>query len=376
MKYKVIHVIDKLSVAGSGVHGVTKIVEKWIRNFDKEKFEFVVVSLREEEEAGKIFTNSNIPIEFFSRSRCDLRTITDLIKIIKEEKADLLHLHGYSATDFGRVVSLITGIPSIVHEHAILLNQPIYQTIADALLAPVTKKGIAVSQGVATFMNKYRGIPKKKIEVVFNGIEVDSFKYPSSSEIKVERDRLGIPDDSKVICTTGRLDPIKGLPLLIKAAKIVVNHDPKIRFLIVGEGPEKKQLIEQTKQLNIDKNIIFTGFHNEVEKCLGMSDLFVMSSLSEGMPISILEAMIMELPIVAFSANGVNEIIESGKNGVLVPLRDYAALADNIINLLENKKLAEELSGTAKKNIKNFAISNSTNRISEIYLNLIKEKNE
>lgn len=374
MKYKVIHVIDKLSVAGSGVHGVTKIVEKWITNFDREKYEFLVVSLREEEEAGKLFAQSGIPIKFFSRGKFDLRTITDLLKIIRQEKVDLLHLHGYSASNFGRLVSFATGIPNIVHEHAILLNQPFYQTIADSILAPITAKAIAVSKGVASFMKDYRKIHEKKIEVIFNGIEIDNFKQPTQNEVDDERERLNLPVGAKVICTTGRLDSIKGLPFLIQAAQIVIEQDSNVYFLIVGEGPDKEKLKELTIELKISKNIIFTGFHNEVEKCLALSNIFVMTSLSEGMPISILEAMNMEMPIVAFPASGVNEIIINNQNGILVPMKDYKSLSKKIIELLKDENKSKKLGERAKLDVQQYNIVKSAEIISKIYQSLLSNR--
>ncbi|MBI9070058.1 MAG: glycosyltransferase [Melioribacteraceae bacterium] len=370
-KYKIVHVIDKLSVDGSGVHGVTKVLESWIKNFNREEFEFSIISLRAQEKAEEIFQKINVPIKFLNRSKIDPRTILDLTKIINQEKPDLLHLHGYGAANFGRIVSKIKKIPNLVHEHAILTNQPFYQTIADTILAPLTDKAVGVSSDVVKFLQEYRKTKKEKLEVINNGIDTEGFKIPTEEQIIKERDRLKIPGDYKVVCKVGRLDRGKGHEYLFRAAKKVLNVHPKTIFLIVGAGPEHERLEALTHELKINNNVVFTGYHTHVEVCLGLSNIFAFTSLSEGFCVSVLEAMNAGLPVVSFPVGGVNELIQDSKNGFIVPMKDVDKLEEKISLLLNDDELSRKIGDCAKVDCKNFDVKYSVQKLANLYKTLI-----
>ena len=160
---RVMHVIDKLSVSGSKIHGITKAFEWWIASFDTQQFQFSVCSLRIPEAAGEILEKQGASFFFLSSGKFDPRTLTRLLAVIKQQQPHILHLHGYGASHFGCISSLITGIPNIVHEHVVIPNQPLYQTVADWILSPLTTKAIAISKSVREFMIDRR---KVKAEIL------------------------------------------------------------------------------------------------------------------------------------------------------------------------------------------------------------------
>ena len=125
---KVLHVMDKLSVDGSGIHGVTRAVSWWLPRFDPQAFQFHVCCLRGPEPAAEVFEQAGVSVSFLSKSKVDPSTVPALMKVIAREEADILHLHGYGATNFGRLAGFLKGLPRILHEHAVLPNQPAYQT--------------------------------------------------------------------------------------------------------------------------------------------------------------------------------------------------------------------------------------------------------
>jgi glycosyltransferase involved in cell wall biosynthesis len=261
-----------------------------------------------------------------------------------------------------------------VHEHAILLNQPFYQTIADTLLSPFTDKAVAVSNDVAEFMKEYRKTRNRDLEVIYNGINIESFVMPEAEKIEQERRKLNIPPQAKVICIIGRLDPIKGHKYLFNAFLEIKKDYPESHLLVVGEGPERQNLEQLSSSLGIRDKVIFTGYHNKVEICLGLASVFVMSSISEGLPISLLEAMNLGLPIVAFPAGGIKDIIVHGKNGLLAPMRNSNVLAEQIKVVFQNKEFSEQLGSTAKSDCKKYDIKKSVKRLEQIYQLIAKNK--
>lgn len=244
---RVMHIIDKLSVSGSGIHGVTRALDRWLPRFDPQKFQFCVCSLRSPEISGEIFEQQGTPIYFLSKGKFDPTTLTSLLALIKQEKPDILHLHGYGAANFGRLASWLTGIPNIVHGHAVLSNQPPYQTIADILLSPLTTKSIAVSQPVREFMISKRKIQPEKLETVIIGLPLAEFQVPKPEQVQKARQKLGILPQEQVICTMGRLDTVKGQIYLLQAATYILKELPKTRFLIVGDGPDMSMLQSYTE---------------------------------------------------------------------------------------------------------------------------------
>lgn len=281
---RVMHVIDKLSVSGSGIHGVARAIERWIPRFDPQQFQFSVCSLRVPELAGEILEREGIPVSFLSRGKLDPRTLTSLLSLIKHERPHILHLHGYGATNFGRIVSFLTGLPNIVHEHVVIPHQPFYQTIADTLLSPLTTKAIAVSKPVCDFIIHGRKVRPEKLETLIIGLPLAEFQAPEQNEVQMKRTHLGISPDDQVVCTVGRLDTQKGQIYLLKAAVEILNKFPKTRFLIVGDGPDLPMLQFVAQQEGIAERVIFTSFRKDIPALLAISNIVTIPSLWEGDP--------------------------------------------------------------------------------------------
>ncbi|MDJ0795275.1 MAG: glycosyltransferase [Calothrix sp. MO_167.B12] len=372
----VMHVVDKLSVSGSGIHGVTRAIERWIPRFDKKEFKFSICSLRTPEVASELFESQGIPVHFLSKSKFDPRILTSLLDLVRRERPHILHLHGYGATNFGRVVSLLTGIPNIIHEHVVIPNQPIYQTIADTILSPLSKKVIACSDPVKEFMISDRKVRPEKIETLFYGLPLAEFRPPPHDICENERLRLGLASDDKVVCNVGRLDTQKGQIFLLKAAVSILKEFPKTRFLIVGEGPDRSMLESITQQERISDQVIFTGFRQDVPTLLALSDIVAMPSLWEGLPISLVEAMNMRKPVVGTTAGGMGSAIRDGETGYIVPFKNVDLLAEKIIYLLKDSHLAQRMGEKGWEVCQNnYDISNSVQRLSEIYRELVDQNN-
>jgi glycosyltransferase involved in cell wall biosynthesis len=367
---RVMHVIDKLGVGGSSVHGITQLLAQSMPMFDPGHFEFTVCSLRQPEPAGDVLKNSGVRLEYLSRSKFDPRTLSDLLALVKRKSPRILHLHGFGASSFGRLVSWITGIPNIVHEHLVFFHQPLYVTIADTVLSPLTTKALAVSKPVREYMVKYRKIAPGKLETFFCGVPLAQFKAPSPRMIKKERIRLGIAPDEKIVCTVGRLDTQKGQVLLLRAAPLILAKTAHTRFLIVGDGPDLAMLESEARKLGIAQRVIFTGYRSDVATLIGMSDVFAIPSLYEGGPITLLEAMNMRKPVVGTPVGLMGEVIRDQKSGFLVPVGDSRSLAEKILILLQDPKLASMMGEKGWELVQRHDMSDYVRRLESIYRSL------
>lgn len=370
-RINVLHVIDKLSVSGSIVHGITKALQWGIPRFDTNLFRFGLCVLGKPEPAGKIFTDLGIKTEFIGKYKIDPRKLTGLLHIIKRDNVDVLHLHGYAAADFGRLAGIIKGVPTIVHEHVVFSHVPFYQVIADRLLSPWTTKAIAISRQVKDFMVSGRKINPDIIETIIYGIPLERFVLPNEKEIDAERKKLGIESDEKIVCNVGRLAEQKGQIHLLEAAKIVLEQFPKVRFIIVGEGPLREMLISHAKKIGVMDRVIFTGHREDVPVLVAMSDIIAIPSLFEGGPVTLFEAMNLGKPVIGTPVGVMGEMINDGHTGFVIPINSPGILADKIIYLLKNPKIAESMGKAGYRVCQEYDISkHCVNKITPIYRHL------
>jgi glycosyltransferase involved in cell wall biosynthesis len=169
--------------------------------------------------------------------------------------------------------------------------------------------------------------------------------------------------------------PEKGHEYLLQAAKIVVDRYPEITFVIVGRektSGEIKRLEGIAKELGIKQNVIFTGFRQDVAALVSIFDVFVLSSLAEGLPLALLEAMVRGKPPVATAVGGIPEVIEDGVNGLLVPPKDPQAIATKIIQLLEDQDLRVSISANAVRTVKErFGIQEMIKKVEAVYSDIL-----
>ncbi len=192
-KLNVLQVCDHLGWEGSRMHGVKRLFAWMIPRFDRERYNVSLVSLRRKDLSEETLDSFGVDITYLHRSKFDPATLPDLLKVIDRKKIDILHLHGYGATTFGRMAGGMRKIPTILHEHANLTDTPWFQKVADRCLEPLTDIAIAVSESTAEFVIKARKIPPEKVKVVYLGVPLEEFSRARSAEdIASARAELGI----------------------------------------------------------------------------------------------------------------------------------------------------------------------------------------
>ncbi len=372
-KINVLWLVDHLGYKGL-IHGASKYYLDTIPVMDKNKFNIILCVLRAKDDLSALFENKGITVHHLGRSKLDPFTLIDVIKLVKKEKINIIHCHGYGSANFGRLAGIFTKVTVIVHSHDNDLNYPLHQKVSDFLLSRYTDKSFAVSEAVKQSTIQKRKIPADRVSVIYNGIPMEEFKIPELFETEAEKKRLGINPGTNVIGTVAQLRVEKGIEYLLKAVPKVLSSFPNSVFIIVGDGSLREELEALTKKLNIEHNVIFTGFSKKITCLLSIFDIKVLPSLNEGFGLVIVEAMVAGKPVIATNVGGIKEILRDGETGLFVPPADPDSLAEKIVYLLKNKDLAKCMGKKAKEESKKYDIKSHVKKIEEQYLELVAIK--
>ena len=364
---KILHVCDKWGVGGSSVHGVSRALSRWIRRLDESRYPTTLIGLRGGGSAQAELEREGLRIIDLAKGKFDPSTLPALVRQIRAQRPDILHLHGYGATNFGLLAGFLTRTPTIVHEHFVDPNPPRYQLVSDFFLARLSTLNIACSKAVRQFMVEKRSFAKDKIRILYYGAPLDEFKPISEVEAQLARERLGIPARDRVVGAVGRLDTQKGFAYLIDAVPIVLETHQDVRFVLVGDGPLHEHLSERAKERGVEDRVLFAGFQREPQRIQTLFDVQVFPSLWEGIPLTVVEAMAMGVPIVSTNVDGITEALVDGDNALIVPPRDSQSLGQQISRLLSNESLAGRLGAKAKVDSKKFDVDETANRLAMIY---------
>jgi glycosyltransferase involved in cell wall biosynthesis len=368
-KIRVLQVCDHLGWEGSRMHGVKRLFAWMIPRFDPARFEVSLVSLRKKDLSEETLDALGIDITYLHKGKFDPSTLPALLKIIDQKKIDVLHLHGYGATTFGRLAAAMRGIPAILHEHANLTDTPWFQKVADRALERYTDIAIAVSKSTAEFVINARLVDPAKVKVVYLGAPHDEFsRTRSSEEIAAARRQLGIGPGDFAIGTVTRLHDSKGNAYLVDAAHLVVTHQSNARFFLVGEGPLRESLEAQARQLGLGDRFVFVGFAKDVAAVLSAFDLSVFPSLWEGTPLTAFEALASARPIVATDADGLLDILTDGRDARIVPKRDAQALATAILELMQRPDERARLAAAARVTAGRYDIAAFVRKMEQLYV--------
>ncbi len=348
-RLNVVHICDHLGWPGSRMHGVKRLFAWMIPRFDKSRFNVSLISLRKQDLSADTLEEFGIDVTYMARHKFDPATFPALLKVLRAKQADILHMHGYGATTFGRMCAWRMGIPSILHEHANHGDTPLFQKAADWLLAPHTDIALAVGESTGEFTTRARLIPAERTKVVYLGAPLDEFARPRSrEEIAAARAMLGIAPETRAIGTVTRLMPSKGNQYLIEAAPAILQQHPNVRIFIVGEGELQSALEQQAGALGLGDRLVFSGFQRDVGAVLSALELIVFPSLWEGTPLTAFEALAMGKPIVATDADGLLDVLTDRKDALVVPKANAEALATAVNEVLARPDLASTLAAEAR----------------------------
>ena len=350
------------------MHGVKRLFAWMIPRFDQQRFNVSLISLRRQDLSADTLEEFGIDVTYLARHKFDPGTYAALLKVLQAKHADVLHMHGYGATTFGRLCARQMGIPAILHEHANHGDTPWFQKVADRMLAPHTDLAIAVSESTAAFTIRARLMPAERTKVVYLGAPLDEFARPRGAvEIASARAALGIAPGTTSIGTITRLMPSKGNQYLVAAAPKVLQQHPSARFFIVGEGELRPELEAQAGALGLGDRLVFTGFTRDVGAALSALDIVVFPSLWEGTPLTLFEALAMGKPIVATNADGLLDVLTDRIDALIVPKADAQLLSDAMCFALDRPQTAAGLGEQARKTGARYDIGAFVRKMERLY---------
>ena len=374
MPVGVLHVCDKFGVRGSSIHGVSRLFSWWLPRYDVARFEVGLVGLKHPEPATQWLAEQGLPVRHLGRHRFDPRILSDLVGLARRRGTRILHVHGYAAADFGRLAARLAGTKLVLHEHFADPAMPAYQGFADRALAPLTDRAIAVSHSTRDFLVRERFVPPDRVRLIWNGAPLDEFAPAGPERARRVRQELGLPDNGLVVGSIGRLNAQKGHRFLIDAAAPLCRRQGDLRVLIVGDGDLMEDLRGHAAELGVADRVVFTGHRTDVPDLLAALDVFCISSLYEGTPLALFEAMAAGRAVVSTAVDGCREVLEDGVTGLLVPPGDDAALGAALDRVLGEAGLREALGRQAFEASRAYDVRSCVEQMEALYDEVLGER--
>jgi glycosyltransferase involved in cell wall biosynthesis len=308
------------------------------------------------------------------RRRYFLRTVLRLRKLLKQRGVRVLHTHLYDPGVIGRIAAWLAGVPVVItHEHGKTLWKKWYHRAFERLAVGRTDLRIAVSQDIMNLRIRTESTPPEKIRLVYNAVDPEHLDVDENVRKKTRVD-LGI-DGFKVVGTVGRLVDAKSYDLLLEVAREVCDEKPGVRFVLAGAGPLEGKLLEKREALGLSEQFLFLGQRRDIPELLAAIDLYVISSKREGLPISLIEAMMAGKPVVSTAVGGIPDTLTQACDGVLVEPGDRGALTRAIVDLIDNRSRMDILGRNARKRaIERYAPDRILAELETIYEELLGRK--
>ena len=299
--------------------------------------------------------------EFPLRNSLDFASALKIASFIRETNAEIINAHFAKDYPVAALAARLTGVPFVVTRHVLFPMNGLHRFVLRQV-----KNVIAPSNAVAESLKRQGLFPEKKIVTIRYGLEVDQTRRTASKSHSFFS-----------VGSIGNLDPVKGFDVLIRAAKLVLETIPNVKFNIVGEDRSRdnrneKELRELIDELNLGGAVELAGWTDNVGDALSGFDVFVSASRSESFGFVIAESMLANVPVIATETAGAKEIISDPTLGSLVPIADARALADAIVKLISDEKLHVELSSHGHNHIaQHFSISKTVDETEALYRRVI-----
>jgi len=303
----------------------------------------------------------------------DWIALLKLFLLIRREGPDVVHTHSSKAGILGRAAAWFAGVSVIIHSPHGHIFYGYFNTVwtrlfvlLEKIIAPVTNRIATLTEFGKRDHVELEIASANKFVTIPCGIDLKRFKAGRESARALRRE-LGISDDEKVVGWVGRLEPIKGCRYFIRACELVADQNRDVRFVISGDGTLGTELQSYAESTGLQDRMLFLGQRKDIPVVMKAFDVFVLSSLNEGLGRVLVEAMASAVPIVATRVGGVPEVLDYGRAGLLVSPKDTGQMAAAILKLVGDRRLAMKLTGQAKRMSRMFTVEKMVDKTFELY---------
>lgn len=370
-----IRVLQLLVTTSPG--GGPKQVYDLVRHLPKEEFQFVVAGPRDGVFFER-FEELGVRVEELPIRRLGVRHLLSTIRLIRALGIQVVHTHGKGPGLYGRLAASWTGVPSVHTFHGIhysgysRLGQQLYLAL-ERRLCRLTRVIINVSASQEAEGLSLRLFRPSQSAVVVNGIDFEELDRIIATA-PIRRQSLGLAAADLVLGCVTRFDPIKRVETLLQAFELLAPRIPRLTLLLVGGGGEEERVRRLVAEMDLGKQVIFTGFLENSVRIYPALNLYVATSLKEGLPLSLVEAMGASLPVVATDVPGHRDVVVHGETGLLVPPEEPAALADAIASLLADPERRRRMGEAGRRRVlKEFGVEAMVDGTAEVYRRCVSE---
>lgn len=345
---KVLHVIDSLHLGGA-----QEVVLNLATCGNRQRFSHEVATMHGRGVYWDRMAALGISLHSLSPNKFFPWYAVSLPALLLRGRFDILHCHLVASNIIAKPIGRLCRVPAVLnHDH----TNDDYRANDRARLALDTLSNrlashiIAVSDSCRRFLVERERVPAEKITIVQNAIDLRRFSAACGTRSEA-RKSMGLPENVPVVAGVGRLNPQKNFSLFIRVAAEVLKRCPQAVFVLAGDGPEDGLLRKLARESGVGERLHFCGYVPDTRQVYLAADVLLMPSLFEGLPMSLLEAMAMRVPVVASALDGIAEVVENGRDGFLVPSGDAKCFCERVCQLIENPSLARELGAAASEKI-------------------------
>jgi glycosyltransferase involved in cell wall biosynthesis len=370
-KLRILHVIGQMSRGGA-----ERQLMELCAGLDRSQYELSICSLTP---AWEMFDAYALPdvrkVEIYKAPGADVGVIGRLADAMREGNYDIVHTWIFTANLWGRLAARVGGVPIVVSAvRSTMHDRDLLRIVIDQMLVLLSDIMIANSQEVARVDRSYK-VAVPAYEIIWNGIDTNRY-IPMQQKNRAEiRRRLSIPTTVPVVGTVGRLSAEKDYQTWIRTASNIKHVFSNTWFVIAGQGPQYHNIIQWLEEAQLSECTLLITDRADMEYILPAMDIFLFTSLHEGLPNVLLEAMACGVPVVSTSVGGVPEIILDGVTGFLTPAGDDQRLAEKVCRLLEDPALAHQMGQVGREGtVEQFSVGKMVQSYHDLYQRLARQK--
>lgn len=332
----IVHIVQSLDIGG-----LERVVVDLVTHRFRKDFHYVVFCLEDQGPFVHELRIQGIDVICFDKKKgWDFSLFFRIAYLLRKKRITIVHTHNSGPLLYGGIAARIVGIPFVIHtKHGTNLRQQRNDVWLNAILFKIPDKIIAVSQDALLIAHQKEKVPFDKLIYIPNGVDTKKFSITGTDSVSI-RKKYNLPNDDFLVGIVARLCWEKDIPTLLEAFRLILQEKKDVSLVVVGDGAERSLLETIVRKCDIGRHVFFLGMQHDIPELLSLFTVFSLPSIREGMPVTLLEAMAMQIPVVVTDVGANREIVEHGVSGYVVKQKDVVSLKDAIMRLIYDREMA------------------------------------